>query len=54
MCDKEMYSMFDVCVDWRETVSSLFYPCNLSIQLVILGKYKCIKQSTDGNGWEIQ
>ena len=54
MCDKEMYIMFDESVDWREAVSTLFYPCRDEVQLVILGNYRSKKQPTEGNGLEMQ
>ena len=46
--------MFDKSVDWREAVSTLFYPCSDEVQLVILGNYKSKKQSSEGNGLEVQ
>ena len=49
-----MYIMFDKSVDWREAVSTLFYPCSDEVQLVILGNYKSKKQSSEGNGLEVQ
>ena len=46
--------MFDESVDWREAVSTLFYPCRDEVQLVILGNYRSKKQPTEGNGLEMQ
>lgn len=46
--------MFNASVDWRDTVSTLFYPCNDMVQLVRIGEYNSQKQPTEVNELEIQ